>query len=99
MIYHLTQKKNWEEALTRGFYDAASLYSEGFIHCSEKEQVHASLDRYFKDQSEILVLSIDTSKLQSKWQYDFSTSVNQQFPHVYGPINIDAVVDVQMIKF
>ena len=99
MIYHLTQKKNWEEALTRGFYDAASLYSEGFIHCSEKEQVHASLDRYFKDQSQILVLSIEPSKLQSKLQYDFSTSVNQEFPHVYGPINIDAVVDVQMIKF
>ena len=99
MIYHLTQKRNWENALTRGFYDAESLYSEGFIHCSEKEQVHASLERYFKNQSEILVLTIDTSKLQSHLQYDYSNSVNQNFPHVYGPINIDAVIDVQMIKF
>ncbi len=99
MIYHLTQKKNWEEALTRGFYDAPSLYSEGFIHCSEKDQVQASLDRYFKNLSEILVLSIDENRLQSKLQYDFSNSVNQNFPHIYGPLNIDAVVDVQMIKF
>ena len=99
MIYHLTQKKNWEEAVNKGFYDAASLYSEGFIHCSNKDQVHATLDRYFKDQSEILVLTIEKSKLQAPLQYDFSTSVNQEFPHIYGPINMDAVVDVQMIKF
>ena len=99
MIYHLTQKKNWEAALEKGFYDAESLYSEGFIHCSEKEQVHATLDRYFKDQSEILVLSIDISKLQSPLKYEFSNSVNQEFPHVFGPINVDAVVDVNMIKF
>lgn len=99
MIYHLTQKKYWEEALTRGFYDAPSLYSEGFIHCSEKEQVNGTLDRYFKGQSEILVLTIEKSKIQSRLQYDFSTSLNQKFPHIYGPLNIDAVIDVQMIKF
>lgn len=99
MIYHLTQKRNWEDALKKGFYDAESLYSEGFIHCSEKEQVHATLDRYFIDQSEILVLSIDTSKLRSPLKYEFSASVNQEFPHIFGPINVDAVVDVNMIKF
>ncbi len=99
MIYHLTQKKNWDEALIHGFYDAPSLYNEGFIHCSEKEQVAASLNRYFKDQSEIVVLTIDKAKLHAKLQYDFSTSLNQNFPHIYGPLNIDAVIDVQMIKF
>ena len=99
MIYHLTQKRNWDDALTKGFYDAESLYSEGFIHCSVKDQVHATLDRYFKDQSEILVLSIDSSKLRSPLKFEFSASVNEEFPHVFGPINIDAVVDVTMIKF
>lgn len=99
MIYHLTPKKNWDAALIQGFYDAPSLYSEGFIHCSVKEQVHATLERYFKDQSEILLLTIEESKLQYNLQYDFSISLNQDFPHIYGPINIDAVTEVQLIKF
>ena len=99
MIYHLTQKKNWDAALIQGFYDAPSLYREGFIHCSLKEQVHATLERYFKDQSEILLLTIEESKLQYNLQYDFSISLNQDFPHIYGPINIDAVTEVQLIKF
>lgn len=99
MIYHLTQKNKWEEALTKGFYDTASLYSEGFIHCSTKEQVQATLERFFKDQSEILVLSIEESKLNAPLKYEFSNSVNQEFPHIFGALNIDAVTDVQMIKF
>lgn len=99
MIYHLTQKSNWDKALTKGFYDVDSLYSEGFIHCCEQEQVHDILERYFKQESNILLLTIDKELLQVPVKYELAPSVNQLFPHVFGPINIDAVTKVILIKY
>jgi Uncharacterized protein conserved in bacteria len=94
IIYHITAKQEWETALQQGFYEAASLAVEGFIHCSKAEQVAGVLERYFKGRHHLVKLVIDTNKLTSKLQYDFSPSVNEKFPHIYGPVNINAVLSV-----
>lgn len=93
-IYHVTLKHEWETAKQKGYYEAASLPVEGFIHCSKAEQVQAVLERYFKGKTDLVKLVIDTTKLTNKLQFDFSPSVNEEFPHVYGVINIDAVIEV-----
>ncbi|MDE3145371.1 MAG: DUF952 domain-containing protein [Bacteroidota bacterium] len=94
LIYHVTSKKEWNDALMNGFYEAASLKAEGFIHCSKANQVQGVLERYFKGKNDLVKLVIDTNKLSHKLQFDFSASVNEEFPHVYGVINIDAVIDI-----
>ena len=95
IIYHVTTKSEWLTALQNGFYVAPSLQLEGFIHCSKAEQVSGVLERYFNGKTDLVKLVIDTSKLKNKLQFDFSPSVNEEFPHVYGTINVDAVIEVQ----
>jgi uncharacterized protein (DUF952 family) len=93
IIYHVTTAKDWNEAIIKGFYEHPSLSAEGFIHCSQEHQVAGVLERYFAGQTELLKLVIDTDKLTSKFVFDWSPSTLDTFPHVYGVINIDAVVD------
>ena len=94
VIYHVTTAAEWNRALKKGFYEAPSLHSEGFIHCSQDHQVAGVLERYFAGKDELVKLVIDTDKLTSKYVFDWSPSVQDTFPHVYGPINTDAVTDV-----
>jgi uncharacterized protein (DUF952 family) len=50
--------------------------------------------RYFEGRNDLLLLSIDTDKLTSPFIFEWSPSVQDTFPHVYGPINVDAVIKV-----
>jgi uncharacterized protein (DUF952 family) len=93
VIYHVTTISGWKEALQKGFYEHPSLKAEGFIHCSQDHQVAGVLERYFQGQTGLLKLVIDTGKLTSKFVFDWSPSSADTFPHVYGTINTDAVID------
>ena len=95
MIYHVVTLSNWQRALQQGFYEAASLATEGFIHTSKEEQVKGVLQRYYKDQTGLLLLHIDENKLRAPLKYDLAPSVNEEFPHIYGQLNLDAVVNVE----
>jgi uncharacterized protein (DUF952 family) len=98
IIYHLTTKPQWEEATARGHYESPSLADEGFIHCSEERQIPGVMDRYFKGKSNLVKLVIETERLTSPLYYDWSPSIEDTFPHIYGPINLDAVIDVQEVE-
>ncbi len=98
MIYHILKKEDWDNAVVKGFYEAASLKTEGFIHNSSREQVPSVLDRYYKNETDLLLLHIDESKLTSPLKYELAVSVNEMFPHIYGPVNVDAVVEVTQIR-
>ncbi|MBN8838182.1 MAG: DUF952 domain-containing protein [Sphingobacteriia bacterium] len=98
VIYHVTTKQEWETALQKGFYEAASLHTEGFIHCSKAEQVAGVLGRYFQGKNDLVKLHIDISKLQNELKFELAPSVNEEFPHVFGTINIDAVIKIELIN-
>ena len=97
MIYHVVNNTAWQKAMQQGFYEAASLAAEGFIHTSKAEQVAGVLNRYYKGQTDLLLLHIDESLLTSTLQYELAPSVNEEFPHIYGPLNIDAVVKIEKL--
>ncbi len=94
VIYHVTTADAWNAAKERGFYEHPSLKEEGFIHCSQEQQVAGVLERYFAGQTSLVKLVIDTDKLTSKYVFDWSPSTADTFPHVYGQINTEAVIDV-----
>ena len=96
-IYHVTTAAEWNAAKQKGFYETPSLKDEGFIHCSQDNQVAGVLQRYFEGKTGLVKLVIDTDKLKSRFVFDWSPSVQDTFPHIYGPINTDAVVDVVAI--
>ncbi|MEP6677013.1 MAG: DUF952 domain-containing protein [Ferruginibacter sp.] len=98
MIYHVTTKHSWQKAQEQGAYEALSLFTEGFIHLSKKEQVAGVLERYYKDQTDLLLLHVDETKLDALLKYEVSPSVNEEFPHLFGKLNLDAVVKTEEIK-
>lgn len=94
IIYRVATLPEWHEAQQKGFYESPSLKTEGFIHCSEEQQVAGVLERYFQGQKDLVKLVIDTDKLTSRYIQEWSPSTLDTFPHVYGPINVDAVINV-----
>jgi uncharacterized protein (DUF952 family) len=94
IIYHITTDSTWNNAREIGVYTVPSLKEEGFIHCSQQNQLADVKQRYFEGRNDLLLLSIDTDKLKSPFIFEWSPSVQDTFPHVYGPINVDAVVEV-----
>jgi len=94
MIYHVITKPDWEAAQAQGFYAPPSLEKEGFIHNSTQAQVSGVVERYYKDQHDLLLLHIAEEKLTAPLKYELAPSVNEAFPHIFGRLNRDAVVKV-----
>jgi uncharacterized protein (DUF952 family) len=94
IIYHVVLPEVWEHFRTRPSYQAESLQTEGFIHCSYQDQLDAVLDRYYKNAGRVLVLHIETDKLKSKLVEEPSTG-GEMYPHLYGRLNHNAVVKVE----
>lgn len=97
VIYHITTKAEWDKAIEKGSYETPSLTEEGFIHCSHENQIAGVLERYFSGKKDLVKLVIDTDKLSSKYVFEWSPSIQDTFPHVYGAINTDAVIEVVAI--
>jgi uncharacterized protein (DUF952 family) len=97
-IFHITDRERWARAEQAGSYQADSLGSEGFIHCSTSEQVLKVANTYYEGQRGLVLLCVDTEQLGSEVRYEDASGVQfepgELFPHVYGPINVDAVVKV-----
>jgi uncharacterized protein (DUF952 family) len=98
MIYHVTTNENWQKAIATGAYEAPSLHTEGFIHNSTAAQVQGVLERYYAGQTNLVLLHIEESKLTAELKYELAPSINEKFPHIFGKINLDAVVEVEEIN-
>jgi len=97
LIYHITTRETWRKANETGAYTSPSLKEEGFIHCSELSQVEDIKSRFYEGVQDLVLLTIDTEKLTSQLVFEWSPSVQNTFPHIYGPINTDAVIDVRAV--
>ena len=98
IVLHITTDAQWKASVEKGFYETTSLKDEGFIHCCLNEQIEGVLDRYFQGQQNLVKLQIETDLLTSPFYYEWSPSVGDTFPHIYGMINMDAVKDVERIR-
>jgi glutathione S-transferase len=92
-VYHLVLPSLWQ-ARSDEPYRADSLQREGFIHCSYVHQVAASANRFYATAAELLVLTISPARLTSPLKAEAAGS-GELFPHVYGPINRDAVTSAR----
>jgi glutathione S-transferase len=100
-VFHLTTPEVWAQAQRDGSYTAStrgrSLAEEGFVHCSEAHQVDGVRRRFFDDLDDLLLLEIETDLLTSPWRTEQLAGADQPFPHVYGPVDLAAVVDVRRL--
>ena len=93
-ILHICSQGEWEAGQAAGAYTAASLATEGFIHCSTSAQVLGVANNIFVGQTDLILLVIDTEKLTEQLVYEDSYNHGDEFPHIYGPLNLSAVIDV-----
>ncbi len=94
MIYHIATSQEWNLHLTNATYEPDAFSKEGFIHCSTKAQVPGVLQRYYAGVKNLILLHIDESKLTALLKYEAATN-KELFPHVFGPINKEAIVTVE----
>jgi aryl-alcohol dehydrogenase-like predicted oxidoreductase/uncharacterized protein (DUF952 family) len=98
MILHLLTRSQWAVARQRGVYRPPSLETEGFIHCSTINQGVDTANILYRGQLDLLVLRIDERKLTSTLKFETPANLGDArskalFPHIYGPLNLDAVID------
>ena len=99
-LYHIATRAAWIDATRNGSYTAPSLSSQGFIHCSTAAQVLPVARQFYAAQTGLVLLVIDPRRLTSvlKWEPAAAgpppDGVDEAatFPHIYGPIDLEAVV-------
>jgi uncharacterized protein (DUF952 family) len=94
VILHITTRSEWENALAEGAYRADTLASEGFIHASTHEQVLGVANARFRGTAALVLLVIDPALVEPELRWEESEPSQPPFPHIYGPLNVDAVVNV-----
>lgn len=96
-LFHLALAAEWDAALAGGRYETSTLgrsvAEEGFTHCSYAGQVEGVAARYYGDVAGPLVLlEVDPALLTSTVVVETPPGATQAYPHVYGPLDVVAVV-------
>ena len=104
MIYHIVKRDAWRVAQRRGIYRPPSLAAEGFIHLSSREQVVAVANDFYRGERDLFLLCIDENRLKAELRREApahpqpksanATAAEALFPHLYGALNLEAVIAV-----
>jgi glutathione S-transferase len=93
-IYHMLRAEVWEAVRLGARYDGDTLASEGFIHCTAGERNLLQVARRFAAQpGQWLVLVLDPARIAADVRWEVQPD-GMAYPHIYGPLNLDAVVEV-----
>lgn len=106
-IFHIAEAEHWQSAQESGLYLWSTLgrtiADEGFMHASEAHQWEATVKRYYGDHlaggGELVLLTIDPARLTAPLVREVGNPVTGElFPHIYGPLNVGAVIAVRSIE-
>ena len=102
-IYHIATRSDWEQARRDGVYTTSTagrtLAQEGFIHASQAAQVAGVANAFYRDSpDELVLLVIDTGRVRAEIRHEDVPGADVPFPHIYGPLNADAVVAVRALS-
>lgn len=93
-IFHICAPDQWQSQLSATLYTDPSLQTEGFIHCSTKEQLDPTLGRHFTDIPELIILEILPSAVAEILRFEAAPRSGELYPHIYGTIPKDAILRV-----
>jgi uncharacterized protein (DUF952 family) len=94
-IYHITDWTAWSAGQKTGEYRADSLERVGFIHCSRAAQILRTANKLYAGQHGLVILRIDPLQLKAEVHWEPGTDkADELFPHIYGPLNREAVMQV-----
>jgi uncharacterized protein (DUF952 family) len=100
-IYHLAPAARWQNWPTGAPYLPAEYEADGFIHCTAGDELMLRVANTFYRAApgDFALLVIDTARLTSplKWEEPVGDPLAPQFPHIYGSINREAIVEVRAV--
>ena len=109
LIYHLTTRdalvpqRDTLVSRQTGVYRAESLAQAGFIHFSQQHQILSVANAFYTGQTDLVILVVDPSLLKAELKYEppahpsaspSAPGAENLFPHLYGPLNLEAVIEV-----
>lgn len=101
-IYHIASRADWSDALRQGEYRVSTrgrtLEQEGFIHASTAGQVEGVANAFYADAEDLVLLLIDPERLTAPLMYDPVPGAEEPFPHIYGPLNVEAVTGTAELR-
>ena len=101
-IYHIATAADWARACQDGRYTMSTrgrtLAEEGFIHASTAGQVALVANAFYQGEPDLLLLVIDAGRVAEEIRYEHVPGQAQPYPHIYGPLNIDAVVQTRPFR-
>ena len=101
-IYHLALADDWRAARAEGEYRISTrgltLAQVGFIHASYAHQIEATHQRFFADAGPLKLLVLDPARLEGLGlvvRAEAAPGSGELFPHVYGALPLQAVLQVE----
>lgn len=94
-IYHIVEKDYFHQQEQKENYQAPSLEQDGFIHFSRTDQLLQVANSFYKGKGQLYILKVDESALKAELKMEPPLEAPHSgvlFPHLYGPLNWDAVV-------
>jgi uncharacterized protein (DUF952 family) len=94
LIYHMTPAQSWQAHARGEPYQAETLATEGFIHCTrEAERLVQVANRFYRQETgDFVILCVETAHLQSEVRWEVADG--HLFPHIYGPLQPEAIINV-----
>lgn len=101
-LFHITTAAEWEAGVGAGSFTGStrgkSLAEVGFIHCSFAGQVaDVAAAVYAECDDELVLLQIDPARIDAEIKVEPAPGTDQSYPHIYGPLPITAVIEVQAL--
>jgi uncharacterized protein (DUF952 family) len=97
MLLHIALGDEWARAREEGLYLTGSLHDQGYIHCSHPHQVVEVANSVYRGRRGLVLLHIDPDRLDSRVVEEDGGN-GEMYPHIYGPINVGAVVKVELFE-
>lgn len=94
-IFHIASNHDVEQCQQLKRYTCESLAREGFIHCCDSQQLAGVVSRYYENVNDVQLLSINPDKLDAALILENTVGGTEMFPHIYGPINADAIEHIE----
>lgn len=91
-IIHIIDEKTWQMVKNQPQYSGDSLKDQGFIHCCLPEQVDFVLNKWFHGRRDMILLELDSERLDARLVFENLEGSEENFPHIYGPLNMDTVI-------
>ena len=96
-IYKILTKSEFESLKNNNYFEGTKKdIDDGFIHFSKKDQLIGTLNKFYKNQKNLMLLKISSSNLDNlKWE---NASDSQIFPHLYSKLNTQNILVEYQIK-